>query len=40
MKYSLKINKADLLKIANDQHQQMIILVYLLILSIVFGVLL
>ena len=39
MKYSLKINKTDLLKVANDQHEQMQVLVYLTVFLFAFAVL-
>ena len=39
MKYTLKVNKNELLDVANDLHQQRTLLVYLLILTFTIGVL-
>ncbi len=39
MRYSLKINKTDLLQIANEQHEQMIVLAYLVTLLFSIAVL-
>ena len=37
MKYSLKINKTDLLKVANDQHEQMTVLAYLAVFLFAYA---
>ena len=39
MKYSLKINKTDLLRVANEQHEQMTVLAYLTVFLFAFAVL-